>query len=101
MGDISDLESIRDLLSSEYKCYPLQCCNLASSQLAGFGFEIMAGLFVDSNGIGHNHSWNVRDGKIYDITADQFCSEFPSVYVLPVDSLEAQIHYVEGVYFMI
>jgi hypothetical protein len=98
---LKSLAGLRNSLKQEFKFFPDECCREAAKRATEFGLDETFGLFIDENGIGHDHNWNKKGGKIYDITAGQFPGTFPDIVVLNEDSQEAASRYVEGVYLMI
>jgi len=100
---IQQLQELRASLSRKHGGFPLDYCRISSDAVnSAFGFKTTFGLFIDNQGIGHGHHWNLTpQGQVVDITATQFEREIPNVYVVDNDSLEVQKHYLEGVYYMI
>ncbi len=103
VATFQQLKALRNSLSQRYNGFPFEYCRISHEAVKDkFGFERTFGLFIDNNGIGHGHHWNLTpSGEIVDITASQFDEHLPEVYVLDNNSLEAQKHYLEGVYYMI
>jgi len=101
MDLIKQLLNLKNELKYEFRDFPRNCCMEAVKRASDFGLEETFGLFIDDYGIGHNHHWSRKNGKIYDITAFQFGNKFPEVYVLDENSSEAEKHYEEGIYLMI
>jgi len=95
-----NLIDLRNNLKKEFKFFPTECCRIASERVAKLGYKKTFGLFIDDDGLGNDHHWNKRDGKIYDITASQFSNKLPEILILNENSKEAKARYVEGVYFM-
>jgi len=88
-------------MQSEFPSFPSGCCQTTSQRVERqFGYKQVFGLFVDDDGIGHNHHWNESATRIKDLTAYQF-GEFPRVYILKKNSPEAQKRYIPGACFMI
>jgi hypothetical protein len=96
------LLDLRRKLEKRFSFFPSDCCRVSSQEIEEkFRFKQTFGLFIDKNGIGHGHHWNLdSDGNIEDITANQFDKLLPDVYLLKRDSSEAE-KYVEGAYYMI
>jgi len=100
MKILIELSNLRKEMQREFKCFPKECCREASHRAVKLGFEETFGLFIDNQGLGNDHHWNKKDGKIFDITANQFCEDLPEIYVLDENSEEAKSRYIEGVYLM-
>ncbi len=100
MDILEQLKDLRKKLEGEFKGFPSGCCLITSERVSKLGLEEKFGLFIDDNGIGNGHHWNEKDGKIYDLTANQFSNDLPEILILNKDSKEAE-RYVEGVcYFL-
>jgi len=101
MNLIKKLLDLKNELKCEFKDFPRGCCREAVKRASDFGLEETFGLFIDDYGIGHNHHWSRKNGKIYDITAFQFTDKLLEVYILDENSSEVDERYAEGVYLMI
>ena len=99
--NIESISALRRELKKRFSFFPSECCKTSSQQIEErFGFKQTFGLFIDKNGIGHGHHWNIDSNRnIIDITAGQFDRLLPDVYFLKRNSPEAE-KYVEGVYYM-
>lgn len=97
MDLVKELTSLREKLEEEFEDFPEGYCRKTSEIAEELGLERTLGIFIDNSGIAHNHWWNKKDGKIYDLTADQFSKEIPKIYILDEDSSEAKSRYREGV----
>ena len=98
---LTKLKILKETLKKEFKFFPSKTFREASDRAAKLGLDKTYGLFIDDNGIGNDHDWNKKDGRIYDITAKQFSKNLPEIYVVNEDSEEAKSRYIEGVYLMI
>lgn len=109
MGELSlqQLSDLRSELEREVARFssvrfPKDCCTyVATRAQRSLDLNVVSGLFIDGDEIGHNHTWNeTSEGYIVDLTASQFSGNFPQVYVLPKDSHEAKERYWPGVFYM-
>ena len=101
MNLVEKLKNLRDVMKKEFKSFPHKCCREAVRRGCNLGLEETFGLFIDDGGLGNNHHWNKKDGRIYEITARQFSDSLPEIYILDENSEEAKARYVEGTYLMI
>lgn len=101
MEILTELSNLRKEMQKEFKEFPKGYCRESSTRAIRFGLEQTCGLFIDDDGVGHDHHWSKKDGKIYDITAIQFSDKLPEIYVLYENSDEAKSRYYEGIYLMI
>ncbi len=98
MDLIDKLTKLREKMETDFEGFPEGYCMKASEIVAEeLKMKKARGIFVDDHGISHVHAWNKKDGKIYDLTADQFSGKFPKIYIIEENSDDAKSTYREGI----
>jgi hypothetical protein len=85
IDELDVIKEIKEKVNDELSCFPHGCCTYSSGKIESkTKLEMIDGWFL-VDGVGHDHYWNYdpKTDSFVDITAKQFDSSLPEIYIVP------------------